>query len=415
MTDTTQTLRDQLLKLRRQHESGALDAATYETRKAGLERKLLDAVLAAPAATVPAAPAAARHPAPSAAPASLPARRPSGIVWATTAVAVVAVAAVGYGLTGTPGEIGKAPAGFTAAQGDGSGAGGGEAASPAPHALGRQEMEAMVAKLAERMQAQPDNVDGWGILGRSYMAMGRAAEAMTAYQRALKLKPDDATLMVDYADALGVNNGNSLDGEPLKLIERALKLEPDNIKALALAGTAAFNRGDYANAAKHWDQAVKTGPAENALVQMSRNGAAEARERGKLPAAAAAANAAPPKAAAAAASPGVSGTVRLAAALTSQAAPDDTVFVFARASEGSRMPLAIVRLQVKDLPAQFKLDDSQALSPATKLSGANRLIVGARISKSGQATPQPGDFEGLSAPVEVGATGLVVEIATKVP
>ena len=111
----------------------------------------------------------------------------------------------------------------------------------------------------------------------------------------------------------------------------------------------------------------------------------------------------------------MTGTVRLAAAFKAQAAPEDTVFIFARPAEGSRMPLAIVRMQVKDLPAQFKLDDSTALSPATKLSDAKRVTVGARVSKSGQAAPQPGDLEGFSAPVDVGATGVAVEISTRLP
>ena len=410
MTDTTSRLREQLLELSRQHESGALDKTRYESRKAALERKLLDAVLATPGASAQAA--SPDHATPAAAVA-----RPSGLVWVGVAVVVVAVAAVGYGLTGAPGEIGKAPAGFAA--GDGNTAGG----EAAPHALGRAQMEEMVAKLAERMKNRPDDAEGWAILGRSYMALGRAADAVGAYEHALKLVPDDASMLADYADALAVKNNSTLDGEPTRIIERALKIEPDNIKALALAGTAAFNNGDFAGAVKHWDRAVRVGPSDNPLVEMSRNGAAEARERGKLgpaPASPATATAKPGAAeaaapAAAAAGPSVSGTVRLSAALKSQAAPDDTVFIFARPAEGSRMPLAIARLQVKDLPADFKLDDSQALSPATKLSSAKRVQIGARVSKSGQATPQPGDLEGTSAPVDVGASGVSVEISTKVP
>ena len=290
MTDPTTTLRDQLLKLRQLHETGALDAAQYETSKAGLERKLLDAVLAAPA-TAARPPAASRASAAAAAPVSPPAPRTTAAMWAGTAVVVMAVAGLGYAWTGQPGEIGLAPAGFTAAQG-GANAEGTDGPTSAPHALGREQMEAMVAKLAARMQEQPDNAEGWGMLGRSYMALGRSADAMAAYDRALKLKPNDAAMLVDYADALAVKNGRTLDGEPTKLIERALKLEPDNIKALALAGTAAFNRSDYAAAVKHWDRAVKVGPPDSNLVEMARGGAAEARERGKLPAAAEAA--APP-------------------------------------------------------------------------------------------------------------------------
>jgi cytochrome c-type biogenesis protein CcmH len=106
----------------------------------------------------------------------------------------------------------------------------------------------------------------------------------------------------------------------------------------------------------------------------------------------------------------VSGTVTLSAALAKQAQPDDTVFIFARTAEGSRMPLAILRKQVKDLPFTFKLDDSMAMSPASALSTASKVIVGARVSKSGNAMPQPGDLSGQSAPVNVGATDVKIEI-----
>jgi cytochrome c-type biogenesis protein CcmH len=256
------------------------------------------------------------------------------------------------------------------------------------------------------------------MLGRSYMSLGRNDEALAAYGRALKLKPKDATLLADYADALGVKNGRTLDGEPTQLIDRALQLEPDNLKALVLAGTAAFNRGDFVVAVKHWERAVAVGPAGSGIVELARGGIAEARERGKLPTAAQGANspgAGANPVAAATAGPTVKGTVRLAAALKSQAGPEDTVFIFARPDDGSRMPLAIIRKQVKDLPVEFTLDDSTSMSPATRLSTVKRVIVGARISKSGQAMPQPGDLEGLSAPVDVGAAGVVVEISAKRP
>lgn len=418
MTDPTTTLRDQLLQLRQLHASGALDSAAYDKARTALERQLLDAVLAAPPA---AASAATPTAAVAAAPAATPAPKPATGLWVGAAAVIVAVAGLGYAWTGAPGEIGQAPAGFTASAGGGDAAAPGGAAS-APHALGREQVEGMVAALAARMKEQPDNADGWGMLGRSYATLGRHEEALEAYGRALKLRPDDATTLVDYADALGVKNGRTLDGEPTKLIERALKLEPDNLKGLALAGTAAFNRGDFATAVKHWDRAVAVGPADSGLVDMARGGAAEARERGKLPAAAGAAapqaQAAPAggnAVAAAMGGPSVKGTVRLSAALQAQAGPDDSVFIFARPADGSRMPLAIVRKQVKDLPFAFTLDDSTSMSPAARLSGAQQVIVGARISKSGQAMPQPGDLEGLSAPVAVGATGVVVEISRPLP
>ena len=406
MTDNFSALRDQLLQLKKLHDTGALDVAAYESSKAALERRLVDAVLAAPATVHVQVP----PPAP---------RAPPGL-WAGLGVFAFVVAGAGYWWTGRPGELGQPPAGFTSAAGAPEAAG--NSTQTAPQAVTREQVTAMVDKLAARMQAQPDDPEGWNMLGRSYMNLGRVDEALVAFQRALKIKPADANVLTEYADALAVKNGRTLDGEPTALLDRALKLEPDNLKALALAGTAAFNRGDFATAVTHWERVVQIGPADGQLVEMARSGVAEARARGKVAAAAAAITpaATPPSASAAPAAagapgPGITGTVRLSAALQSQAAPEDTVFIFARPAQGARMPLAIVRKQVKDLPFDFKLDDSQAMSPAAKLSGATRVIVGARISKSGQAMPQPGDLEGLSAPVDVGAAGVVVEIKNKMP
>lgn len=336
---------------------------------------------------------------------------------------VLGLAGVGYTFTGAPQVVGKTSDEVIAAQGGATGGGvsGGPEAAPT-----REQVEALVAKLAERMQSRPDDAEGWLMLARSQMMLGRLPEALVAFERLIQLRPDDANTLVDYADALAVKNGRSLEGEPLRLIERALKLEPDHLKALALAGSAAFNRQDDIKAVLYWDRAVSIGPAEHEIVQMARDGAAAARERSKMPVASAAAgmagNPAPAAPAVgstaapvAAAASAVSGTVRLSAALKAQASPDDVVFIFARPADGSRMPLAILRKQVKDLPAAFTLDDSLAMSPAARLSLAQQVIVGARISKSGQAMPQPGDLQGLSAPVKVGTTGLVVEISTQLP
>ena len=398
MTDSIAPLRQALQQLEQAHGSGALAAADYETRKAVLERQLVAAVMAAAPDTV--ADAAAQSAAAAAAP------RVGVRLGASAAALVVLIAGAGYAWTGSPALLGRTPA---AARANAS-----VESTPPAAEFTREQVEAMVARLAARMQEQPDDPTGWAMLGRSYVALGQAPQALAAFERALKLKPDDASTLADFADASAVQNGGSLEGEPLKAIERALKTDPNHVKALVLAGTAAYNRNDYAGAVAYWERAVKVGPADSGLVEMARGGMAEARERGKLPATTVATSPPPAPSPAAAAASGISGRVSLAPALQSRAQPEDTVFVFARAANGPRMPLAILRLQVKDLPAAFTLDDSLAMSPAMRLSTAGVVVVGARISKSGQAMPQPGDLEGMAGPLALGSTGVSVVIATDV-
>lgn len=269
-----------------------------------------------------------------------------------------------------------------------------------------EQIEAMTQKLADRLKEQPNDPQGWVMLGRSYAVLGRHAEALPAFKQALALKPDDASLFADYADALAVSNGRNLEGEPTKLLARALEIDPNNLKALSLAGTAAYLRKDYAGALRHWDKLTQVAPDSDFVRQIQR-GIDEARRLagGAAPAPAAQAQSA------GSSSASVSGVVTLSSQLAAKASPNDTVFVFARAAEGSRVPLAILRKQVKDLPLTFTLDDSMAMSPAAKLSSAPKVIVGARVSKGGGALAQPGDLQGLSAPVNVGATGLAIEIS----
>jgi cytochrome c-type biogenesis protein CcmH len=185
---------------------------------------------------------------------------------------------------------------------------------------------------------------------------------------------------------------------------------------LSLAGTAAFDKKDYAGAVKMWERAAQAEPPGSAFGQQLRSGIAEARQLAGLPPSTIVTADAPPAAAAAFAtgSAQVAGTVTLAQGLATRVSPDDTVFIFARAVEGQRMPLAIVRKQVKDLPFKFTLDDSMSMSPEAKLSGFARVVVGARISKSGNAMPQPGDLQGVTPAVAVGANELRIEINQEV-
>src|SRR6266702_7229021 len=187
---------------------------------------------------------------------------------------------------------------------------------------------------------------------------------------------------------------------------RALAFDPANVKARLLAGTVAFNRNDYAGAVSHWERVLGAVPGESEMARRIRSSIAEARSLGGGPPAAA-------LPAAGASSGQVRGIVKIAPGLAAKVGPGDTVFIFARAADGPRMPLAIVRKQGRDLPAEFALDDSMAMSPAAKLSDHPRVVIGARVSKSANATPQPGDLQGLSAPVRVGSDRVSVVIDTE--
>ena len=265
-----------------------------------------------------------------------------------------------------------------------------------PQAVSAAQVEAMVGRLAARMRENPEDVEGWKMLGRSYSVLGRFAEAADAYAKAAVREPRDAQLLADFADALAMARGQSLEGEPEKLVLRALEIDPNNLKALALAGTAAFGRNDFAGAAAYWERMLPHVPPNSEDARTIRENVAEAR---KLTGTASAV---------------LKGTVSISPALKAKASPDDVVFVFARAVEGPPMPLAVARTRVRDLPYEFRLDDSMAMTPQAKLSAFPRVVVGARVSKSGNAAAQPGDLQGASAPVANNASAVDVVIDSTV-
>ena len=281
--------------------------------------------------------------------------------------------------------------------------------SALPHAasnlssINPEQFEQMTAKLAARLQEKPDDVVGWTMLGRAYRATDRHEDAAKAFARASALTPDDAELLADQAESLAISRGRKLAGEPTKLLDRALKLDPDSAKVLALAGSAAMERKDYKAAIRHWERLLRQPDIGSDLAQALQTGTMEAKAlaEGRKPSV-------PP------ATGRVSGVVSLSAALKEQAGPEDAVFVFARAAQGPRMPLAIARVKVKDLPYHFELDDSMAMMPELKISGFAQIVVGARVSKSGSATPSSGDLEGIGPVVKPGASGVKVSISQTV-
>jgi cytochrome c-type biogenesis protein CcmH len=305
--------------------------------------------------------------------------------------------------------------------------GGAGAPQDAQHAMSPEEIAKRVAELAARMEKEPDNAEGWVVLARTYYSLNRFPEAARAFDRAVALLPRDAGLLADYADALAAAQGTGLTGKPLELIERALAVDPTQWKALALAGTAAFDRKEYAKAIGYWEKMKSTVPPGSTIAQSIDASIAEARELGGIKAGAAPATApgavakgpagsAPTSApTAGGAGASVAGTVKLAPALAAKVSPDDVVFVFARPAQGPKMPLAILRKQVRDLPLAFTLDDSMAMAPNMALSNFGEVVVGARVSRSGQATPQSGDFEGATPPIKVGTGGVAIVIDKTVP
>ncbi len=377
--------REQLAELDADLARGSIDQAQWAVSRSAIERRALDE---AEEENSPALPATA------------PPRR--AVVSAALVGVVVPVAAVAiYLLLGTPQALSP-----QAMHG------------PQPSASSEQ-IEAMVQKLADRMKTTPEDTEGWIMLGRSYAAMGRFAESAGAFAKGAAQRPNDARLLADYADALGMANGRNLEGEPAALVARALKADPKNIKALTLAGTIAYQKGEFAKAVQLW-QAILPQVQDDPEFTKSINGIiADAQDKlgskpGPKGAAAVAKNdsaAAPAKGPAANTGAALlQGTVSLSPALKAKASPDDTVFIFARAASGPRMPLAIMRSTVKELPVKFSLDDSSAMSPAMKLSAFDQVVVVARISRSGTPTAQKGDLEGMTAVIAPRGTGIKLEI-----
>jgi len=274
--------------------------------------------------------------------------------------------------------------------------------------------EAALQDLEAKLVKFPENPDGWLQLGRSYSELKRYSDAVRAYEHLVKLVPNEAQLWTDYADAYAMDHGQTLLGEPTKFLDKALALDEKNTTALALSGSAAMERGDYVAAITHWQKLVALLPADYQDIQMIKDGVKQAREFLAMQAGGKAKLAQLDKGISAAktvaSAQAITGKVSISPELLSKVSPDDIVFILARASEGPKMPLAVLRKQVKDLPLEFSLDDSMAMQPQLKLSGFGQVVVVARVSKSGTPMAQTGDVEGMSATVKPGTKGLTIVI-----
>ena len=271
------------------------------------------------------------------------------------------------------------------------------AKSPLDSQVGAQSpsMEEVVELLVARLEKDPGNPQDWFMLGRAYVALERLPEAKDAYAQAHSRAPNNPEILIDYAELLARMNGNNLSGEPTGLIQRALELDPNLPKALWLAGIAAFQRGDNPEAVESWQRLLDHQETSAEQRQVLEQFIAQAQGEPSTPAVS------PPttQVEGAPAGPTLSVHVSLDPTLKSQAQPTDTVFIFARAAEGPRMPLAIVRKHVRDLPLTVTLDNSMSMMPNMSLSSFPEVIVGARVSKSGNASPSSGDFQGHSGKI----------------
>ena len=364
--------RDQMAELERDLQSGVLSRDDYAVARDELERRVLEDVAADDTPT------------------DTRRRLPRSAVGLAV---LLPAAAVGlYFVLGTPAALDPARV------------------AGIEQAPSQADIEKMVAALAAKLDKEPNNPQGWVMLGRSYRVMGRLDEAEKAFGRAGPVMESEPALMLELAELSADRNEGRVEGHARELLLRVLKDAPENPQALVIAGTDAFFRKDFAAAIRHWEKVLALVPPDSEDATNLTAGIERARAQlGQGTAAARPATATPVKDAAASA---VKGRVELAPGV--HAAPDDTVFIFARAFDGPRMPLAVIRTKASALPMDFTLDDSLAMSPDLRLSGAAQLRLEARVSRSGDALARPGDFTASVGPVKPGTRGLRLVIADPV-
>lgn len=290
------------------------------------------------------------------------------------------------------------------------------AVAAAPHGTGSGSGEMppvgeLAEQLRQRMEQNPDNAEGWFLLGRTYMRLQNYTQAVDAFERVVELLPNEAAGLLSLADALAMRDGRRVGERAVGLLERALELDPESVTALWLLGNAAADNGDTATALDYWQRAYPllagdpSMQAELGGMIRAAGGELPAKPVATLPpimsaAPAPAPAAAPPAGDDAAGGAAIRVEVAVAPALIDRLEPGDTVFVLARAEAGPPMPLAVSRHRADELPLSVTLTDAMAMMPAMKLSGFPRVKVSARVSRSGQAGTQPGDLRAADRVVE---------------
>ena len=256
-----------------------------------------------------------------------------------------------------------------------------------------KSIEEMTARLEASLKENPESAEGWYFLGRTYMAQERAAEAASAFERAVALAGRQPELLGQWAQALYFGGDKKWTEQLQGLTDEALKADPEDATSLGLLGIAAYEDGRFSDAIGFWERLVAVLPEQDPSRQAIQGGIERARTQVNPDAATPQA----PAAEAAATEGQLTVQVYLAPALKDKVQPGDSVFVFARAASGPPMPLAVKRLTVADLPAEVSLSDSDAMMPQLKLSGFEQVQLVARISRKGDATA--GEWTGSSAPL----------------
>ncbi len=369
--------RERLVELEAEHAAGALDDASFEQARRELEVNLADDLV---------------EPQP---------RQAGGGNRALLLALAVAIPAATVGLyqyLGAPQHLQVSGPGGSASAGN-------------PHAEQGEtpSVEELIARLEQRLQDEPNNPDGWFMLGRTKMSLGQYAEAATAFEKTLDLVGEHPSILVALADSVAMTQSGRISGRPAELVQRALSVSPDDVTALWLAGQAAEEQGDAAKALEYWRKA-ESGLQDQPQLLTELRGMIEAVEGDSGIAAPPVANATVD------AGPSLELDVSLAPEFAQQVEPGDTVFIFARAEQGPPMPVAAAKLRAGDLPAKVTLDDSMAMMPQMKLSLFERVKVGARISRSGQPAVQSGDLQSEVRIVDVaGDVKLQLRIDREVP
>lgn len=379
-------VKQQLDELKVDLKSGKLEQSVYEAAKADLEKALLNDLDSSNT----------QHPVTNKKPVS------SGRWLAAFVVIAVPLFSIGlYQKLGSPAAINPSIAPPVQANNNQS-------------AVPQMSMEEAISKLAEKLEQEPDNAEGWSMLARSYLSVQQFEKAVGAFKKLHALTGDQPEVLVRYADALAMTQGGKITGKPHELLKLALKLEPQNAQANWMAGLAEEEANNYVAALKHWQIVRPLLAGKPELMQTLDTLIARVKtQTGETVAEVTQVIEKPTQVAA---QKSITVTVELAPELAELAQPQDSVFIFAQAMQGPPMPLAVSRQQAKDLPITVTLDDSMAMMPQMKLSGFDQVKVGARISKSGQAMPTSGDLAGTIEGIVPGQENVVrITIDQKIP